>query len=80
MVWDVIVAAAFVVVSVAVLVCFAVKLLLTWLKKPHQGISQHRLFDLIALYATVQYETQIAGHKLTQEKRPTAPEFKRRMI
>ena len=33
MVWDVMVAAAFVVVSVAVLACFAVKFLLTWLVK-----------------------------------------------
>lgn len=45
MVWDVMVA----VVSVAVLACFAANALLTWLKKPHEGISQHRLFGLIAL-------------------------------
>jgi hypothetical protein len=45
MLWDVMVA----VVSVAVLVCFAANVLLTWLKKPHQRISQHRLFDLTAL-------------------------------
>jgi hypothetical protein len=43
MVWDVIVAAAFVVVSVAVLACFASKLLLTWLKKPLQVAPQHCL-------------------------------------
>ena len=43
MVWDVMVAAAFVVVSVAVLAGFASKLLLTWLKKPLQVAPQHRL-------------------------------------
>jgi hypothetical protein len=44
MLWDVMVA----VMSVTVLACFAANVLLTWLKKPHQRISQHRLFDLIA--------------------------------
>jgi hypothetical protein len=34
--WDVMVAASFVVVSLAVLACFSVKHVLTWLKKPHQ--------------------------------------------
>ena len=43
MLWDVMVAAAFVVVSVAVLVCFAVNFVLTWLKKPHQVAPQRRL-------------------------------------
>ena len=43
MVWDVMVAAAFVVVSVAVLACFGFKLFLTWLKKPLQNTPQHRL-------------------------------------
>ncbi len=42
MVWDVMVAAAFVVVSVAVLVCFGFKFILTWLKKPTQVDPQHR--------------------------------------
>jgi hypothetical protein len=42
MVWDVMVAAAFVVVSVAVLVCFGFKFILTWLKKPPQVDPQHR--------------------------------------
>ena len=44
MVWDVMVAAAFVVVSVAVLACFLVKFLLTWLTRTHQVASHHRLF------------------------------------
>jgi hypothetical protein len=40
MVWDVMVAAALVVVSVAaVLACFHVKHVLTWLKKPHRRNS-----------------------------------------
>ena len=43
MVWDVMVAAAFVVVSVAVLACFAFKLLLTWFKNPLKVAPQHRL-------------------------------------
>jgi hypothetical protein len=50
MVWDVMVAAAFVVVSVAVLACFSFKLLLTWLKKPLQVAPQHRLL-VSSLYA-----------------------------
>ena len=49
MVWDVMVAAAFVVVSVAVLACFLVKFLLTSLKKPHQVASQHRLLSITPL-------------------------------
>ncbi len=48
MVWDVMVAAAFVVVSVALLACFLVKFLLS-LKKPHQVASQHRLLSITPL-------------------------------
>ena len=43
MVWDVMVAAAFVVVSVAVLVCFAFKFILNWLKKPSQVAPRLRV-------------------------------------
>jgi hypothetical protein len=43
MVWDVMVAAAFVVVSVAVLARFGFEWLLTWLNKPLQVARQHRL-------------------------------------
>ena len=50
MVWDVMVAAAFVVVSVAVLACFGFNLLLTWLRKPLQGAPQHRL-SVSSVYA-----------------------------
>ena len=44
MVWDMMVAAAFVVVSVAVLVCFGFKFILTWSKKPPEVAPhpQHR--------------------------------------
>jgi hypothetical protein len=42
-VWDVMVAAAFVVVSVAVLVCFAFKFILNWLKKPSQVAPRLRV-------------------------------------
>lgn len=42
MLWDVMVAAAFVVVSVAVLVCFVFNSILTWLKKSHQVGPRHR--------------------------------------
>jgi hypothetical protein len=42
MLWDVMVAAAFVVVS-AVLVCFGFNFILTWLKKPHQIAPQRPL-------------------------------------
>ena len=57
MVWDVMVAAAFVVVSVAVLACFLVKFLLTSLKKPHQVASQHRLLSITLLRQGL-YKTQ----------------------
>ena len=61
MVWDVMVPAAFVVVSVAILACFAVKSLLTWLKKPHQVASQYRLLISSRHCAMVQYKTQDCG-------------------
>ena len=60
MVWDVMVAAAFVVVSIAVLACFLVKFLLTWLKKPHQVASHHRLFPSRHC-VKVLYKTQDCG-------------------
>jgi hypothetical protein len=56
MVWDVMVAAAFVVVSVAVLACFWVKHVLSWLKKPHRRVlpfpgsmilSRHRFREIV---------------------------------
>ena len=56
MVSDVMVAAAFVVVSVAVLACFSVKHVLTWLKKPHRRflpfpgfmiLSRHRFRETV---------------------------------
>ena len=56
MIWDVMVAAAFVVVPVAVLACFSVKHVLTWLKKPHRGflsfpgsmiLSRHRFREIV---------------------------------
>ncbi len=48
MLWDVMVAAAFVVVSVAVLVCFVFNSILTWLKKSHQaGPRQRRAASLL---------------------------------
>ena len=78
MVWDVIVAAAFVVVSVAVLVCFAVKSLLTLLKKPHQVASQHLLLIHRAIATRSNTNLTIAGHKLKARK--TLRGFKRRTI
>ena len=57
MVWDVMVAAAFVVVSIAILACFAVKSLLTSLKKSHQVASQHRLLSITLLRQGL-YKTQ----------------------
>ena len=80
MVWDVIVTAEFVVVSVAVLACFAVKFLLTWLKKRHQGISQHRLFDLIALCAKVPVQIQDCGLQAEGKKNGLCAGSKRRTI
>ena len=50
MVWDVMVTAAFVAVSVAALACFGLKSLLTWLKSPLQVPPQQRLF-VLCLYA-----------------------------
>lgn len=56
MVWGAMVAAAFVVVSVAVLACFSVKHVLTWFKKPHRGflpfpgsmiLSRHRFREIV---------------------------------
>ena len=61
MVWDIMVPAAFVVVCVVILACFAVKSLLTWLKKPHQVASQHRLLISSRHCAMVQYKTQDCG-------------------
>ena len=61
MVWDVIVAAAFVVVSVAVLASFAVKFLLTCLKKPHQVASQYRLLIHRAIAPRSNNKTQDCG-------------------
>ena len=63
MVWDVMVA----VISVAVLAP-------PRLKKPHQGISQHRLFALIAL-PQGPARTQIASHKLKARKTAYAAGF-----
>lgn len=56
MVWDVMVAVAFVVVSVAMLAYFSVKHVLTWLKKPHRRflpvpgfmiLSRHRCREIV---------------------------------
>ena len=68
MVWSEMVAAEFVVLSVAVLACIAVKFLLTWLKKPHQRISQSRLFDFIARCAKAHYKIQQCGPQAEGEK------------
>jgi hypothetical protein len=51
MVWDVLVAAAFVVVSVTILVRFGFKFILTWLKKPHLVAPPYRSVNVIALYS-----------------------------
>jgi ABC-type microcin C transport system permease subunit YejE len=60
MVWDVMVAAAFVVVSVAVLACFSVKHVLTWLKKPRWRflpfpgsmiLSRHHFREIVRSYS-----------------------------
>jgi hypothetical protein len=80
MVWDAIVAAAFVVVSVAILACFAVKSLLTWLKKPHQVASQHRLLIHRAIATRSNTKLKIAGHKLNARKTLGGSGFKRRTI
>jgi len=60
MVWDVMVAAAFVVLSVAVLACFLVKFLLTSLQKPHPVASQHRPLSITPLRQGL-YKTQDCG-------------------
>ncbi len=75
MVWDVMAAAAFVVVSMAVLACFAVKFLPTWLEKPHQGFSQHRRFDFIARRAKVHTKFNSACHHLKAKKRLRRQDF-----
>ena len=60
MVWDVMIATAFVVVSVAVLACFSVKHVLTWLKKPRWRflpfpgsmiLSRHRFREIVRPYS-----------------------------
>ena len=71
MVWDVMVAAAFVVISVAVLACCAVTFLLTWLKKPHQVASQRRLFINRAIATRSNTKLKIAGNKLKARKSAT---------
>ncbi len=62
MVWDVMVAAAFVVVSVAVLACFSVRQALIWLKKPHRRflpfpgsmvLSRHRFREIVRPHSCV---------------------------
>jgi hypothetical protein len=67
-VWDVMVAAAFVVVSVTILASFAVKFLLTWLKKPHQIASQHGLLIQRTIAPRSDTKLKIAGHKLKARK------------
>jgi hypothetical protein len=67
-VWDVMVAAAFVVVSVTILASFAVKFLLTWLKKPHQIASQHGLLIHRTIAPRSDTKLKIAGHKLKARK------------
>jgi hypothetical protein len=56
MLWDVMVAAAFVVVSVAALVCFIVKFILTWVKKRYRLLPQrrHRLI-VSSLYSRLRH-------------------------
>ena len=54
MVWDVMVAAAFVVVSVAVLACFGFKFLLTWLQNPLEVAPHHRV-SVSSLYARLRH-------------------------
>ena len=71
MVWDVMVAAAFVVVSVAVLACFLVNFLLTWLKKPHQVASQYRLLIHHAIAPRSNTKRKTAGHKLKARQTAT---------
>ena len=70
MVWDVMVAAAFVVLSVAVLACFLVKFLLTSLQKPHPVASQHRPLSITPLRQGL-YKTQEAGGKLKARQTAT---------
>ena len=83
MVWDVIVAAAFVVVSVAVLAEFPVSSFLTWLKQPHPLAPQHRLL-MSSLYSRLRQrriKIQIAGHTLKARKKGLhGSEFDRRTI
>jgi hypothetical protein len=59
MVWDLMVAAAFVVISV--LACFTLKFLLTRLTKPHQVASQHRLLIHHAIAPRSNTKLKIAG-------------------
>jgi hypothetical protein len=56
MLWDVMVA----VMPVTVLACFAANVLLTWLKKPHQGISQHGLL-ISSRYAPTASARNLSG-------------------
>lgn len=54
MVWDVMVAAAFVVVSVAILACFGLKFLLTWLQNP-LGVAPQHSHLVSSLYARLRH-------------------------
>ena len=68
MVWDVMVVAAFVVVSVAVLVCFGFNLIFTWLKKHHQVAPDHLLVS--ARYARLRHLlTQTRGNERLRNNR-----------
>jgi hypothetical protein len=71
MVRDVMVPASFVVVSVAVLACFPVKSLLTWLKTLHQVASQHSLLISSRHCVKVQNKTQDCGAIVERQENGT---------
>ncbi len=71
MVWDVMIAAAFVVVSIAILACFSVKSLLTSLNKPHQVASQHSLLSHDATAPRSNTKLNIAGPQVEGKKTAT---------
>jgi hypothetical protein len=75
-VWDVMVAAAFVVVSVAVLVCFAFKFILNWLKKPSQVAPRVRVL-LSSLFLRLR-QGLIQTHK--SEKLRKNPTMKKKLL
>ena len=59
MIWAVLVAAGFVLVSVTVLACFSVKHVLSWLKKPH---SQVLLFPGSMIFSCHRFREIVRPH------------------